>query len=499
MKNEVVYMTNFWNCVTNFYTDNFCTDKYWTDHNSHSWCSPVKRAPVARFTALQHVITFAILMFPVNTLAHVSEQGLVLLLPTDFYIMSGVLVVILTLLVVILLPATLSVKLFRSARLSSLKQVDNSRLQIATSLLSLFVLTVLLIVGYTGTSDPLENLLPLVIWTLWWVGLPILQGLIGDIWQWLNPWIGIYRIARQAGWRTPFSLPDRVAYWPGVLLFLLFISFALADVAPDVPRRLSLFVGGYWCFNLLCLMLVGEQWLKKGECFSMLMHRFSQLSPMGVSKSGHNNQSLRFGLPGWKLMDSKANSISAAIFILVLLGCGSFDGLNETFTWLSMIGINPLEFPGRSAVIKETVTGLLATNLLLILVYGLCVYAGVYYCDRSLNSNQRVGFITAFCALAISVLPIAYAYHFAHFLVTLLVNGQYTIAAASDPLHTGANLLNLKPYFVTTGFMNTHETVEIIWLTQAAAVVTGHVISVLLAHAVAVSYTHLTLPTNREV
>ena len=435
-------------------------------------------------------MALTLLLAPSVSVAHVSEQGLVLLLPTDFYIASGVAVVILTLLLVVLLPASLSAILFRSKKLITLPAGNKERLQVATSLASLLVLVLLLLLGYTGTRDPLENLLPLVIWTVWWIGLPILQGLIGDVWQWLNPWTGVSRLIEHYGWHAPFSLQDRLGYLPGILLFLLFISFALADVAPDIPRRLSLFVGGYWFFTLLCILMFGEKWLKRGECFSILMHWFSSLSILGVSTSKHKTENekrkLSFGLPGWKLLNKKTTSISSAIFVLLLLGCGSFDGLNETFTWLAMIGINPLEFPGRSLVVKETVAGLLATNLLLVLVYSLCVYIGLFYSNRSLDRSHQVNFRSAFCALAISILPIAYAYHFAHFLVTFLINGQYTIAAVSDPFHNGANLLNLKPYFVTTGFMNTHGTVELIWLTQAGAVVFGHVISVLLAHSIAV-------------
>jgi hypothetical protein len=42
---------------------------------------------------------------------------------------------------------------------------------------------------------------------------------------------------------------------------------------------------------------------------------------------------------------------------------------------------------------------------------------------------------------------------------------------------------------VTTGFFNTLATVRVIWLSQAAAVVLGHVLAVLLGHALAL---HLT-------
>lgn len=440
---------------------------------------------VSYSTARRRLAATGILLLPSEGSAHISEQGLVLLLPTDLYIASGVLVVFLTVLLLLLLPASLS-GFFRSYGLFGLPATERHRLQIITSLLSLFVLMVLLYLGFTGTRDPLENLLPLFIWTIWWIGLPLLQGIFGDIWQWLNPWSGVSRLLEQRGRRTPYTLPQVLGYWPGVLIFILFTTFALADVAPDSPRRLSLFAAGYWCFTMLCVLLFGEQWLKRGEFFSMLMHRFSDLSSIGIVNSDSGVRFSRVGLPGWKLIHSKATSVSAAIFILVLLGCGSFDGLNETFTWLAMIGVNPLEFPGRSAVVSETVTGLLASNLLLILVYCICIFAGLRMANRYPDTDKQVSFVSAFCALAITVLPIAYAYHFAHFLVTLLINGQYAIAAISDPFTSGADWLNLGAWYVTTGFMNTPASVKTIWLTQAGAVVFGHVLSVLLAHAVSV-------------
>ena len=427
--------------------------------------------------------------------AHVSEQGLVLLLPTDFYIASGVLVVVFTLVLVFLLPAALSAAIFKPCRLfrilsgevsrssssGSFYNNNISRLQAITSLLSLVFLIVLLYIGFFGNGDPLENPLPLFIWTIWWIGLPIVQGLIGDIWRWLNPWVGIYRVLQYAGWQSPYVLPEKTGQWPGIIIFLLFTSFALADIAPDAPARLSWVVAGYWCSTLICVCLFGDQWFKQGECFSMLMRRYSQLSLSGVEQ-----QTSYIGLPGWRLIANKATSISAAVFILVLLGSGSFDGLNETFTWLAIIGVNPLEFPGRSAVVSETVTGLLLANIALVLIYALCVYIGLQIANHGSSVVKQTNFKAAFCALAVALLPIAFAYHFAHFLTTFLINSQYALVAASDPLTNGSDYLNLGSYYVTTGFMNTPSSVKTIWLTQAMAVVLGHVLSVLIAHTVAV-------------
>ena len=85
--------------------------------------------------------------------------------------------------------------------------------------------------------------------------------------------------------------------------------------------------------------------------------------------------------------------------------------------------------------------------------------------------------------LAPTVLPIALAYHGAHYLPSLLVDGQYALIIANDPLRNGADLLGLKGYYVTTGFFNNRDSMQMIWLTQAGVIVLGHVLAVILAHA----------------
>jgi hypothetical protein len=175
-------------------------------------------------------------------------------------------------------------------------------------------------------------------------------------------------------------------------------------------------------------------------------------------------------------------SISAGVFALLILGIGSFDGLNETFWWLGQIGVNPLEFPGRSALIGVTVAGLFGACTLLIAVFTAALWAGLAMARRG---EQKVTLAHAFGPMALSVLPIGFAYHFAHYLTSLMVNGQYAIAALTDPLGTGADWLGLGRYYVTTSFFNTPSSVEAIFMAQAGAVVIGHVLSVLIAHTVA--------------
>ena len=179
------------------------------------------------------------------------------------------------------------------------------------------------------------------------------------------------------------------------------------------------------------------------------------------------------GGPGAHLLRNPPGP-ALGLVAVVLLGIGSFDGLNETFWWLARIGVNPLEFPGRTAIVGETLIGLALANLALVGSVALSVWLGLRLC------RGGPGFTAAFNWLSLSLLPIALAYHIAHYLPSFLVEIQYFVAALSDPLGRGDDLLGIEPFHVTTGFFNRIDTVRLIWLSQAGAVVLGHVWSIQL-------------------
>jgi len=223
------------------------------------------------------------------------------------------------------------------------------------------------------------------------------------------------------------------------------------------------------------------RWYAQFDFIAVLMRLYGYLAP--VARSPKQPQTSGFGVPGWALLEHPPASISVGVFALVMLGCGSFDGLNETFWWLGVIGVNPLDFQGRSSIVLETIAGLLSANVLLILVFTGCVYLGI---RLSKSAHHAAPFSEHFSRLALCLLPIAFAYHVAHYIAAYLVNIQYTIAAISDPFNRGDDWLGLGQFYVTTGFLNNHHTVEILWLFQAGVVVFGHVMSILLAHGVAI-------------
>ncbi|MEX0343854.1 MAG: hypothetical protein AB3N20_02950 [Rhizobiaceae bacterium] len=413
-------------------------------------------------------LTSLLLTSPAN--AHTSEQAFVLLLPTGIYTVAGVSVVAVTMGIMALLPKGSERLAFGSRGLFGLPRSD---LTAATSVLSFGMLLCLIWIGFTGSPSPLKNLLPLVFWTLFWMGFLTLQAVFGNLWHWLNPWTGPYRLLpRRLREAEIADLPERFGSWPGAVLFLAFGCFMLADIAPEDPSRLATIIAAYWVFTFICMILFGgERWLARGEFLTMLLDRYALLS-IFARRDGQ----LRAGMPCWQLIESRSVAFSVAVLVLLLLGTGSFDGVNETFWWLAKIGINPLEFPGRSAVFWPTTIGLLAANALLLGAFALVIWTGL----RLAGSDTE--FTEAFGVLAMSMLPIALAYHAAHYLTAYIVQIQYALLALNDPLATGADWLGFGQSQVTTGFFNTRDTVRIIWLSQAGVVVIGHVLSVLVGH-----------------
>ncbi|TDK49004.1 hypothetical protein E1832_09065 [Antarcticimicrobium luteum] len=403
-------------------------------------------------------------------LAHATEGGLVLLLPTDFYTAAGASAVALTVVLMAVLPEPVLARIFAPLLLLRLPR---TRAPEITSMLVALVFLSLVWTGLSGSRDPMENPLSLGIWTGFWIIIVTVQGVAFDIWRWVNPWAGPVSMLRGLGLRPVLHLPVRLGYGPAIVTFLAFAAFLMADPAPADPGRLAVFGGVYWLVNLLAALIFGPRWLRRGEGITLLMRSYARMSL--VARRGGR---LTLGLNGWQLLRGRVPRGGWAVFVLVILACGSFDGVNETFWWLGVLGVNPLEFPGRSAVVWQNLAGLAAANALLLGIFAGTVKAGLMLNRSALPLAEAVRLF------APTILPIALGYHIAHYYTAFLVEGQYLWAMLEEVAgnsHQGHG----HGDHITTGFFNTTETMRRIWLTQAAAVVVGHVIAVMLAHAVA--------------
>jgi hypothetical protein len=416
--------------------------------------------------------------------AHAGDGGFVLLLPTGYYLAGGAFAVALSFAILAAVPpgplARLAV--WRHALLPA---PIEWRLMLSWICFAGFV--ALLLSGYLGSRDPLSNPLPLVFWTVLWGALAIVEGLIGDVWFWINPWYGPWRLLGGLLGRTEAdrdrALPGGLGYWPAAILFLAFAWLELVYPAPEDPDRLATVLLLYYVLNLLAMLVFGyPAWMREGECLSaffLMISRLALLSGRDAEEEKTCDRPVDLALPGARLASAKALPPSGIIFLLLALSSVSFDGLSRTFAWLGLVGINPLDFPGRSAVVGVNTAGLVGMAAALCGAFVLAVWLG------HLLSGGTVSFQRAAGSLAWSIIPISLAYHIAHNLTEILVNSQYALAAISDPLARGWDLFGTAGLHVHAGITAGYDSAWAIWNAQAAVIIAGHVLAVLVAHVVA--------------
>jgi len=262
----------------------------------------------------------------------------------------------------------------------------------------------------------------------------------------------------------------------------------LIDPAPDDPAVLAQAIMTYSVITLAGMLLFGEKaWLAKAECFSVFFKFVALLAPLRAepvepdpSTGTGSRYRLSLCLPGHALLQHSPWPLSGMFFVLLTLATVSFDGLNKTFWWLGSWGVNPLEFPGRTALMLPNSLGLLAMWAALTLAYGLAITLG------ALLARGRIDIRTLLGSFVLSILPISIGYHFAHYLTSFLVNAQYAVFSINDPFEWEWHLLGLEHPHVMVSFLSDMDSVWIIFSLQAGAVVLVHILAVLLAHLIAI-------------
>ena len=410
---------------------------------------------------------------PPDAAAHAGERGFVLLLPTGLYIAGGAAAVVLSFAVMACMPARLFVSVAAYARpIARLPQCEG----IFGSTLVLAIAILLVIAGFAGSRDPLDNPLPLAVWTLWWVGLTFAVALFGNLWAMLNPWRALYRLATLVVRVAPRPYPEALACWPAVLLMLAFAWFELVYPAPLDPEDLAIAVLAYALITLAGMLAYGEErWLDRGEAFSVFFRVVSWLAPLQPGPG----RELRLGIPCRALIGAGRAPASGVAFVLVALAAVSFDGLSRTFWWIALAGGNPLEYPGRASFVAVNTLGLLATAITLGAAYLVAARLG----SALASDGRRAG--PVYGDYIVAIVPIAFGYHFAHYLPSFLVDVQYALRSLADPFALGWNLLGARDLQVKSSFLSNHASVHLLWNIQVAGIVLAHVLAVFIAHLLA--------------
>jgi hypothetical protein len=357
----------------------------------------------------------------------------------------------------------------------------------ALQVLSLLLWGLALATAALGHRDPFRNFSMTFFWVWFLLGFSYLTALLGNGWALLNPW---RLLAKGLGrvWRGytqgRLRYPERLGDWPALTLYLGFIWIEL--FGHNRPPQLALMLSAYTLLNLLGVGLIGARaWFTHVEFFSVFL-RLTGL--MGVFCRGADGR-LRLRRPFAGLLQQRPTRLTTVVFLLAMLSTTAFDGLKATqwwvyLFWLDATGlITPLagDLPIRRYaqlrgiyIVWESVW-LFASPFLYIGLYWLAV-AGA----RALTGSTRPVRELAL-DFAHTLLPIVLVYHFTHYFTLLLDQGPKILSLLSDPFGWGWNL------FGTAGRFRAPILPEMstIWHSQVALIVLGHVVSVVLAHRVA--------------
>jgi len=333
----------------------------------------------------------------------------------------------------------------------------------ALGAVSVCVFFVLIAAGLFGTQDPFRNLAPAFVWIAWWIGFTYLSALVGDVWTVLSPWKALYPAGR-SGLRR--ELPAAVGVWPAAALLLAFGWIEIVWEGNAVPANIALLALGYSVLTWSGMFVFGrEAWLASGEVFAVYFHWLAKLAPGEVRAGKGAACEWRLRPPAAGLLDPRPVSSSEAFFVIVMLAAVTFDGLRETPLWAI----------GDSLWAAAATAGLLATPCVFALVIlGACaLMARLTHGDANRASAGELARL-----FVPTLLPIALAYHVAHYLSYLLVAGQVVIPLASDPLGRGWDLFGTAHYEIAVGIVGA----RFAWYTSVIVIVIGHVLAMYVAH-----------------
>lgn len=382
-------------------------------------------------------------------------------------------------------------------------------------LVSLALFVLLVGAGLVGNQHPMKNIAPTLVWVLWWIGLAFVSALAGNLWALISPWETLFRWAEilyrrvnprgALARRIPY--PEALGVWPGALLFFAFAWVELVSDASAVPASLAIMTLAYSAVTWLGMFLFGrEVWRRRGEAFALAFGLLARFAPTEVRVVGPDvcaacglgcrdrdgecidcyecfaragPMRREWNVRPWAvgLARSEAVSSSTMVFVLLLLSTVSFDGFLATPLWASVEDALYAALPalggGRLAAVRTL--GLAAFPALFLGVYLAVAWAMAAASGRRFRAGELARTFVQ------SLVPIAIAYHLAHYLAFLVTQGQLIVPLASDPFGFGWDLLGTARYRMDIGVVGA----RFEWFTAVAAIVLGHIVAVYLAHLIA--------------
>jgi hypothetical protein len=300
-----------------------------------------------------------------------------------------------------------------------------------------------------------RNIAPVLVWVGFWLLVPFLGAVVGNLYSSLNPWRTL------AGWSGVGDnerphLIGQIGIWPGVVALVAFTWMELVWPDSAAPGSLAIAALLYTTYLFLMMGFWGrETALTSADAFTSYNRMLSSISPFGRSAKG------RLMWRGWlRALPVLPEWKGLWAFVVAMIGTVSFDGFSATEWYRSGLG---------NSMLLGT-AGLLAVVLII---------AGGYWLACWGASRLGGGLSTTKVAarFAHTLVPIALAYAFAHYFTLILFEGQQVISAISDPFGLGWDLFGTRGYRVNF-FLGP----EPVWYIQVGVIIAGHVAGVVLAH-----------------
>ena len=354
-------------------------------------------------------------------------------------------------------------------------------LRVVLGLVSVALLVLTLATALFGTTLELLNFAPTFVYVIFWLGLPLLSVLLGDVWRVLSPWRAIadatvWAIERTG--RTASPVLDstwRYGRYPAALALFAFVALELAHPRPAYPRTLGVAIALYSYWALAGMAVFGrDAWTRGGEGFAVAFSLLSRIAPFAVRDGAIVARWPFVGLAGAERVPG------TLVFIAVLLGSTSFDGFSRTTTWQNLLGDVRANVADQSQWVVDLATTFVS-------VVGLAIFVGVVVLTYLVAVSSARLLVHAPRSLApefvLPLVPIAFAYLVAHYFSLFVIQGQFIFTLVSDPFGRGRDIFGTVDFAPNLAIVSP----ETVWYVQAAALVVGHVAGLAIAHDRAVS------------
>ena len=342
------------------------------------------------------------------------------------------------------------------------------------------LLCIVIAAGLFGTPNAEENLAPVWVWIIWWVGFAFVTACLGDLWSAIDPWRTLFewldaaarRLGSANGVRLGFVYPARLDAWPAVLLLLVFAWLELLYPQASQPTRLASLALAWSVVTLVGMASFGvDAWRRNVDVFAVYFATLGRIAPIGVTTNGRG---LKLRAPGSDLVTAPVTSFAMVGFVIAMLATVLFDGLLGTSGMALARRSLAASLAAGDADMETGTIGLICVWLLFLGAYLLACFATA----RVVHDRTAVSIAKLF---VLTLVPIALAYNVAHYFTYLLVYGQLMIPLVSDPLGRGWDLFGTMLFEPDIGIVSAGTT----WRLAIASIVIGHIVSIWLAHRIA--------------